>query len=242
MSGHSKWSTIKHQKAANDAKRGKLFSKLAKDITVAAREGGSDDPASNAKLRLAMEKAREANMPKENVKRAIERGVGKGGLAQLETIVYEGFGPEQVAIIVESLTDNRNRSNQEVKGFFDKQGGQLASLGAVGYLFERQGQIVVEKKGDPEEQMLALIDCGAEDIEEGEENTVVVLTASQSLHQVTSQIEAKGFLVKEAELVFRAKAPKIFSQQAKQQKIEGFLDGLDDLDDVQRIFTDYRAS
>lgn len=242
MSGHSKWSTIKHQKAANDAKRGKLFSKLAKDITVAAREGGSDDPASNAKLRLAVDKAREANMPKENIKRAIERGVGKGGLNQLETIVYEGFGPHQVAIIVESLTDNRNRSNQEVKGFFDKQGGQLASSGAVGYLFDRKGQIVIEKKSEPNEQMLALIDCGAEEIEEGEGNTVVVLTAPQSLHQITSQIEAKGFLVKEAELIFKAKAPKTFSEHAQKQRIEGFLDGLDDLDDVQRIFTDYQVS
>jgi len=241
MSGHSKWSTIKHQKAANDAKRGKLFSKLAKDITVAVREGGGDDVSTNAKLRLAIDKAREANMPKNNVQRAIDRGAGKDGQLQLETIVYEGFGPEQVAIIVEAVTDNRNRSNQEIKTYFDKRGGQLAGSGAVSYLFDRKGRIAVERKGDGEEQMLDLIDCGAEDI--GEENgSLIVYTSPEQLHQVVSATEKKGFVVKEAELIFRAKAPKVFEKPQKAKKIEDFLDGLDFLDDVQRLFTDYQKS
>lgn len=209
---------------------------------MAVREGGGPDIEGNAKLRLAVDKAREANMPKENIQRAIDRGSGRGGEAQLETITYEGFGPLHTAVIVECISDNRNRSGQEVKAFFDKHGGQLAGSGAVSYLFDRKGQIEVEKKGNVDEQLLALIDCGAEDIRDEPEGNVVVVTAPDRLHQVVVAIEGKGFGVKDAELVFQAKVPKMFAEAGDKRRIEDFLNGLDELDDVQRISTDYQPT
>lgn len=145
MSGHSKWATIKHKKAAVDARRGKIFSILSKQITVAVREGGSGDPASNPRLRLALEKARAENMPGVNVQKAIDKGLGKGGGAQIEELVYEGYGPGGVGFLVKALTDNRNRTASEIKSLFDKNGGSLAGPGAVSFMFERQGEEMIVK-------------------------------------------------------------------------------------------------
>ncbi|OGD62554.1 hypothetical protein A2160_05915 [Candidatus Beckwithbacteria bacterium RBG_13_42_9] len=240
MSGHSKWSTIKHQKSANDAKRGKIFSKLAKDIAVAVREGGSGESENNPRLRLIIEKARAENMPKDNIQRAIDRGSGHGEGAQLESIVYEGFGPNNTAVVVECVTDNRNRSAQEIKGYFDKRGGRIASQGSVNYLFDKKGEISVAKEGNEEEQMLSLIDCGAEDIA-SKDGKLLVYTEPDKLHQVVEAIRGKtAFNILEAELIYKPKAEKIIEDQAQIDRIIDFLDGLDELEDVQRIFFDIK--
>ena len=164
MSGHSKWSQIKRQKGANDAKRGAIFTKVARDITLAAREGGGD-PDGNFRLRLAMEKAREVNMPADNIKRAIERATKGGDTEQFEEVTYEGYGPGGAAILVEAATDNRNRTAAEIRSVFSKAGGQLAGSGAVAWQFEPRGLVTISRDGnDPDEVALQAIDAGAEDV------------------------------------------------------------------------------
>lgn len=239
MSGHSKWATIKHQKASNDAKRGKIFSKLGKDIAVAVREGGSPDVDANPRLRLIFEKARAANMPKDNIERAIDRGAGRGEGGQLETITFEGFGPENMAVIAECVTDNKNRTTQEVRSFFDKHGGRIASAGSVSYLFDQKGRILVSKQGSEEEQMLKLIDCGAQDMESSG-SQMVVYTLPDQLHKVVEDIRQAGFKVEDAELIYKAKAERPISDPTIKGKLQDFLEELDELDDIQRIFTDIK--
>lgn len=234
MSGHSKWSTIKHQKAAADQKRGKVFSKLGKAIAVAAREGNSGDPETNAKLRLAMEQARAANMPKDNVKRAIEKGLGTGDGGSLQAITYEGFGPEKTAIIIECITDNKNRTAAEIKSFFERSGGNLGAPGSAAYMFDQKGLILVEKQGDGEDQMLALMDLGVDDVTL-DKNLIEVYTLPQKLDEVRKNILEKGYKVKEAGLTFK---PQTLVPLAggKKEKLLKFLDQLDDFDDVQKIY------
>src|ERR687890_868334 len=177
MSGHSKWSTIKRQKGANDAKRGALFTKVAREIIVAARAGGGD-PDANYRLRLAVDKARSVNMPMENIKRAIERATGGGEGEQFEEIVYEGYGPGGVAFLVEAATDNRNRTAAEVRAIFTKAGGQLAGSGAVAWQFEPRGLITIPSKGQaPDDLALAAIDAGAEDVDTKDPETTEIYTA-----------------------------------------------------------------
>jgi YebC/PmpR family DNA-binding regulatory protein len=234
MSGHSKWSTIKHQKAITDQKRGKIFSKLGKAIAVAAKQGASGDPETNAKLRLAMEQARAANMPKENVKRAIEKGLGTGGDSGLQVITYEGFGPEKTAIIVECITDNKNRTAAEIKSFFERAGGNLGVPGSATYMFEKNGLILIEKQGNGEEQMLTLIDLGAKDVVlEG--NLIEVYTLPQQLEEMKKNILGKGFKIKETNLTFK---PKTFVplHGNKKEKLLKFLEQLDDFEDVQKVY------
>src|SRR5881398_3240638 len=193
VSGHSKWSSIKHKKGAADAKRGKLFSKLSRAIIVAAREGGPD-PAGNLALQNAVEKARSYSMPKDNIDRAIAKGSGADADADaFETIVYEGYGPEGVAVIVEALTDNRNRTAADVRHMFSKHGGNLGATGAVAWQFERRGVVVVPAEGvDEEELLLVAADGGAEDVEP--DGTVFQVTsAPEALSSVRSAIEAGGF-------------------------------------------------
>ena len=237
MSGHSKWSTIKHQKAANDAKRGKLFSKLSKDITVAVNEGGGPDINSNAKLRLVIEKAKVANMPKDNIQRAIDKGAKKGDVSQLETIFYEGFAPGNIAVVVECVTDNRSRCMQAIKMFFDKQGGRLGSSGATSYLFDQKGCVWVRKQEDEEAQALKLIDCGAEDIEI-EKAVLKVYTTPEKLHQVVKEIDKQEFKIQDARLIFKPKLIKEVENQENIEKLKKFLIGLDELEDVQRVFSE----
>src|SRR6478736_3022795 len=200
LSGHSKWSSIKHKKGAADAKRGKLFSKLSRAIIVAAKEGGGD-PANNLALQNAIEKAKSYSMPKDNIDRAIAKGSGADADADaFETIVYEGYGPEGVAVIVEALTDNRNRTAADVRHMFAKHGGNLGATGAVAWQFERRGVVVVPADGvDVEELLLVAADGGADDIER-DGDVFQVTSAPESLSAVREAIDAAGFAVESAEL------------------------------------------
>ncbi|PIS08695.1 YebC/PmpR family DNA-binding transcriptional regulator [Candidatus Beckwithbacteria bacterium CG10_big_fil_rev_8_21_14_0_10_34_10] len=234
MSGHSKWSTIKHDKGIADKKRGKIFSKLAKAVTLAVKEGG-DDINSNAKLRFAIDQARQSNMPNDNIKRAIKRGSGAEKGSQLEEIVYEGFGPQKIALIIESITDNRNRTSSDLKTFLEKRGGVLASQGAVTYLFKRKGQILVEKETDLESQTLKLIDLGIDDFEE-EEGFIVLYVQSDKLDSLRKQILALNFNIKEAMLIYKAETLMVVEEKDKQEKIINFLKELEELDDVQTVY------
>src|SRR5215207_1366532 len=200
VSGHSKWSTIKHKKGAADAKRGKLFTKLSKAIIVAAKEGGAD-PAGNLSLQNAIEKAKSYSMPKDTIERAVARGAGTDAdAAAYETIVYEGYGPEGVAVLVEALTDNRNRTASDVRHVFSKHGGNLGTTGAVAWLFQRRGVVLVEAEGaDEDELTLAAADGGAEDIElDG--SSFQVSSASEDLASVRQAIDAAGFEIESAGL------------------------------------------
>jgi len=234
LSGHSKWSTIKHQKAAADQKRGKSFSKIAKAIAVAVKEGGGGDPSSNAKLRLAMEQAKAVNMPKDNVKRAIEKGLGQASGGNLETVVYEGFGPEKIAVVIECITDNKNRIGSEIKSFFERKGGGLGTPGSATYLFEKKGLIFLQKDQNVEEQMLKLMDLGIEDVEEGD--LIEVYTKPEALEVVKTKIKEAGFVIKEASLSLMAKTLIPIQDERKKKKVIVFLQELDDFDDVQKIY------
>jgi YebC/PmpR family DNA-binding regulatory protein len=235
MSGHSKWSTIKRQKGANDAKRGAMFTKVAREIAVAARAGGGD-PDANYRLRLAMDKARSINMPAENIKRAIEKATGGGDEAQYEEIVYEGYGPGGVAVLVEAATDNRNRTAAEVRSIFTKTGGQLAGSGAVAWQFEVRGLITVARDGvDPDEVALAAIDAGAADVD-SEADPIEIYTEPTDLYAVRKSLEEAGVAVDDAESAMIAK--QTVSLEAEQvRKALRLVELLEDLDDVQRVTT-----
>jgi YebC/PmpR family DNA-binding regulatory protein len=236
MSGHSKWSTIKHAKGAADAKRGKMFSKVGRAIAIAVKEGGSDNPESNAHLRLAIEQARAINMPKDNIKRAIDRGAGRGGSGVLETITYEGFGPEKTAIIVECVTDNRNRTTSEIKSFFEKGGGNLGSPGSTAYLFQKCGFILAAKTSqDTQADLLKLIDLGVEDVEEAGD-LIEVYTKPEQLEEFKGKIAAAGFNVKEASLTFKPVSVMTISDSRQKERILNFLQDLDDFEDVQKVY------
>ncbi|MFC1711253.1 YebC/PmpR family DNA-binding transcriptional regulator [Patescibacteria group bacterium] len=235
MSGHSKWSTIKHQKAITDKKRGNIFSKVAKVITVAVKEGGGGDPDINAKLRLAIEQAKSVNMPKDNIKRAIERGLGKGEGSNLQTVIYEGYGPEKTAVIVEAVTDNKNRTGAEIKTVFDRGGGGLGAPGSALYLFSKKGLILVEKSNDLEEQMLSLIDLGAEDVEDGE-SSIEVYTNPSELDVVKNKITKAGFKLLQADIIYKPNTLISIQDPDKQNKLTSFLEKLEDLDDVQNVY------
>ena len=236
MSGHSKWSTIKHQKETQDKKRGQLFSKLSRQITVAVTEGDSGDPEINFKLRLAIEKARQANMPKENINRAILKGKGREEEGKLIEVVYEGFGPEGTAVIVEGITDNKNRSLAEIKKFFEKRGGRLVDHGAVKYLFEKKGFLLVKKQDDTEKQILEIIDLGAEDVEESEEG-IEVYTSPSLLADFARKLERGGFKLTSFQLVLKPK--NLINLEGKAaEKVLRFLKELEEKDDVLRVFSD----
>lgn len=236
MSGHSKWSTIKHKKAAADSKRGQAFTKLGRAITIAAKEGGPD-PASNFKLRLAVDKAREVNMPKANIERAIERGAGQGGGENLETAVYEGFGPGQVAVIIEVVTDNKNRAAAEIKKVFERGGGNLGQPGSVGYLFNKKGRLLVTKSADVDNQILNIIDLGVDDVEESGES-VEILVPAQNLGQMRDQLAHAGFTVQSAELIYKPQSLVELTVE-QEQKLTEWLDALEELDDVQAVYTNW---
>lgn len=233
MSGHSKWSTIKRKKEAEDIKRGKEFSKLSRAISIAAKTGGSPDPEANPKLRVAIDQAKAANMPKDNIERAIQRAVG--GDADLEEIKYEGFAPDGVGVIVEAATDNKNRTAQEIKNIFERRGGSLAGPGSVSFNFEPKGLIVVEKKGNVDEQMLALIDAGVEDIEESDDG-IEAYVAPSSLSEVKDKLKGLGYTVSSFELVQRPKTMQVVKEPASAQRILKFLDDLENHDDVQKVY------
>ncbi|MBU0647761.1 YebC/PmpR family DNA-binding transcriptional regulator [Patescibacteria group bacterium] len=233
MSGHSKWSTIKRKKGVADAKRGQIFTKLAKMVTLAAREGGSDVEM-NFKLKLAIDKAKQANMPSDNIKRAIERGSGVGkDVAQIEEVTYEIFGPEGSAMLVTCLTDNRNRALSELKGVFSKLGG---ALGSVAWMFEPKGLAVVKKKSgvDWESMQVEAIDYGAEDF--GEEDDVVEFySAIVDLKKLKDWLESRGLEIEAAELVNMPKNKVTVSDKDKKEKVINFIETLEELDDVDKV-------
>jgi YebC/PmpR family DNA-binding regulatory protein len=239
LSGHSKWSSIKHKKGAADAKRGKLFSKLARGIMVAAKEGGGD-PANNLALQNAIEKARSYSMPKDNIDRAIAKGSGAGSDQEaFEAIVYEGYGPDGVAVIVEALTDNRNRTASDVRHTFAKNGGNLGGSGAVAWQFERRGVVVVPAEGvDEEELLLAAADGGADDVE-ADGDVFQVTSAPEALAAVRTAVEAAGFTVDSAELQMVPKTTVAVEDETTARQIMRLIDALEDNDDVQDVYANF---
>jgi YebC/PmpR family DNA-binding regulatory protein len=239
LSGHSKWSSIKHKKGAADAKRGKLFSKLTRAIIVAARDGGPD-PAANLALQNAIEKARSNSMPKDNIDRAVAKGAGTDSdSAAYETVVYEGYGPAGVALIVETLTDNRNRTAGEVRHTFDKNDGNLGSPGAVAWLFERRGLVLVPADStDEDELMLAAADGGADDVSlDG--SSYQVLSAAEELASVREAIAAAGFEIESAELTMLPKTTVALEDENEAKKILRLMDQLEENDDVQEVYANF---
>ena len=237
MSGHSKWSQIKRQKGVADIKRGAVFTKIANAITIAVRQGGGvADPNSNFKLRLTVDKAREANMPKENIERAIQRAINKQS-GELEEIVYEGFAPFKVALVVEAFTDNRLRTNAEIKNIFDKGGGILGQPGSVSYMFRQTGKIVVKKdKMSSDEIFLLAAEAGAEDIEEVEED-VDIYTRGEDLRKIREGLIQKGLEVKNADSILKPTMTVELEDEGQIQKVVDFIEKLENLDDVQKVYS-----
>jgi YebC/PmpR family DNA-binding regulatory protein len=238
MSGHSKWSSIKHKKGAADKKRGQLFSKLSRAIIVAAREGGPD-PSGNLALQNAVEKARSYSMPKENIERAIARGSGADSdAAAYETVVYEGYGAGGVAILVEALTDNRNRTASEVRAAFGKYDGNLGASGAVAWQFERRGVVLVDGSADEDELMLAAAEGGADDVQQ-DGSSWQVTAAPEALTTVREAIQAVGFTVDNAELTMIPKTTVEVEDENTAKKILRLIDTLEENDDVQDVYSNF---
>ena len=233
MAGHSKWAQIKRQKAANDAKRGQLYTKLGREITVSARDGGGD-PEMNFRLRLVIQRAKDANMPADTIERAIKRGSGElDDDIRLEDIVYEGYGPGGAALFIEALTDNRNRTVAELRNVLARGGGNLGESGSVAWMFDTRGQIIIElSNGDPDEAMLESIELGAEDVQE-EDGTLVVLTLLEQLESVRRGMEELGYTVESAELT---RVPKTMSEPDSDKATQSMqlIERVEDLDDVQK--------
>ncbi|CAN5463879.1 YebC/PmpR family DNA-binding transcriptional regulator [soil metagenome] len=240
MSGHSKWATIKHKKGATDAKRAKVFAKLIRQVEVAAREGGPD-PEMNPSLRTMFQKARDSSVPLDTIKQAIKRATGGLEGVNYEQITYEGYAPGGVALLIEVLTDNRNRSGSDVRGIFTKRGGSLAEPGAVAWQFERKGTLVVDGSADEDELMLAAIDAGAEDIVR-EGDAWRVTTGPSDLHTVRSAIEESGFEVESGDLTMVAQNLVPIEDSSSAKKVLDLIDALEDLDDVQDVHGNFDIS
>jgi YebC/PmpR family DNA-binding regulatory protein len=244
MSGHSKWAQIKRQKGVNDARRGQMFTRLGREIIVAVREGGGGDPNANFRLRKAVDAARAANMPMENIDRSIKRALGGGEGAQLEEITYEGYGPGGSAILIQTMTDNRNRTVSEVRNVFSRTGGNLGENGCVDWIFEQRGILdVVIDSNDPDELSLELIDAGAEDVEPYTENdeTLTVYTAPKEVDDVRAAIEGKKLTVTRAEVSLVPKTTVQLDDKDSMQAIR-LIEKLEDLDDVQNVHTNAEFS
>ncbi len=238
MSGHSKWAQIKRKKGATDAKRGQLFSKLARAIIVAARDGGPD-PGGNLALQNAIEKAREAAMPKDNIERAIARGSGTGtDAASYETVTYEGYGPGGIALFIEALTDNRNRTAADVRHVFSKNDGNLGESGSVAWLFERKGVILVDGEVDEDELMLAAADSGADDVDP-EGSSYRVTSAPEDLHTVRAALEQAGMPVESAESTMVPKTLVSIEDEDMARKVVRLMDALEENDDVQAVHSNF---
>ncbi|HET8739022.1 MAG TPA: YebC/PmpR family DNA-binding transcriptional regulator [Acidimicrobiia bacterium] len=235
MAGHSKWANIKHRKGRQDAARGKLFGKLAKAIEVAAREGGGN-PDFNPTLATAVEKAKAASMPNDNIERAIKRGTGEVEGAVYEEIFYEGYGPGGVALYVQILTDNRNRAASDVRAAFTRHNGNLGEPGSVGYLFSQKGMIIA--RGSEEEVMLTALDAGAEDVRDSGDGTYEVVTSASDLRTVRDALVASGVEVESAD-VTQLPSTLVPVEEADAKKLLRLIDALDDLDDVQAVFSNY---
>ncbi|MFH1361219.1 MAG: YebC/PmpR family DNA-binding transcriptional regulator [bacterium] len=237
MSGHSKWSTIKHKKAKTDAQRGKIFTKIIREITSAAKQGGGDQD-SNPRLRLAVDKAKEANMPNDNIERAIAKATGGGDGVNIEELTYEGYGPAGVAILVEVMTDNRMRTMPEVRNIFEKNGGSLGSAGCVGYLFKKQGILAFEKGSVDEEKLgMEAIEAGAEDINL-DENIIEIVTAPDDFVKIRDALKSKGYNPTSAELAMTPSTTvKLEGDEAK--KAIKLVTLLEEHDDVQAVHSNF---
>lgn len=233
MAGHNKWSKIKRGKAVEDAKRGAVFTKIGNQIAIAAR--GGTDPSTNSALAMAIEKAKAANMPSSNIDRAIARVADKSA-AQLQEVMYEGYGPGGVAVLVECATDNVNRTYPEVKNAFNKHGGSIAEKGAVAFQFIRKGVIIAKGNGD--DLMLAALDAGAEDVQE-EDDATIIYTAQNTLAKVRDALKEAGVEIEQAELSYEPNNTVEITDEAVQGKIERLMDALDDLDDVSNTYTNF---
>jgi YebC/PmpR family DNA-binding regulatory protein len=239
MSGHSKWSSIKHQKGAKDAKRGALFTKLARAIQVAAKEGGGD-PEGNAALANAIQKAKDQSMPKDNIERAIAKGTGADSDAEaFETVIYEGYGPGGVAFLVEALTDNRNRTGSEVRHIFSKAGGSLGEPGSVAWQFEKKGVVVVDAERYSEDDLMVAIDAGAEDVAQ-DENVWEIVTEPADLQAVREALEGEGVEIQNAELTMRPTTTIELDEDGARSVLR-LIESLDDQDDVNAVHANFEA-
>jgi YebC/PmpR family DNA-binding regulatory protein len=240
MSGHSKWASIKHKKAIVDSRRGAQFSKLTRAITVAARDGGGD-PVGNPALDLAIRKAKEASMPKDNIERAIAKGTGEGGDAEaIESVLYEGYGPGGVAVLVEALTENRNRTGADVRHAFSKNGGNLGEPGSVAYLFEKKGSIVIDAEDYSEDDLMVAVEAGAEDIST-DEGVFEVITEPTDFAAVRAALEQAGIEMQSAELAYQPSSlvPLDESQAGKLMRL---IEALEDSDDVSAVHANFDVS
>ncbi len=242
MAGHSKWHNIRNKKAKVDAKRGQIFTKLIREITVAARQGGGD-PEFNPRLRIAIEKAKQANMPAENIERAIKRGTGELEGVTYEEVTYEGYGPEGVAVIVEALTDNRNRTTAEVRHIFTKHGGNLGSSGCVSFLFEDKGVILVPKNDYTEDEIFEkAIEAGAEDVITDEDEFYEIRTEPQDLYSVKENLEKEGVTIEKAELTKIPTTTVEIKDEDVANRLLKMLDALEENDDVQKVYSNFEMS
>lgn len=237
MSGHSKWATIKRQKGVNDAKRGQLFTKLANAMTIAVKQGGGNtDPNFNAGLRLSVDKAKAANMPKDSIDRAIQKGAGGAGGVELDEVLYEGFAPGGVALLVEAVTDKKQRTVAEVKNTIEKNGGTMAGQGAVGYLFQKAGEIIVPKEGKSSDDILSIaLDNNVSDLED-ESEAAILYTEPGQLQAVKKGLEEGGLHVEEASLVYRPLS-RMNVDIGVEEKVLNLIEKLEDMDDVQKVYT-----
>lgn len=239
MSGHSKWATIHRQKESRDARRGQIFTKLGNAITIAVKAGGGiTDPEKNFKLRLAIEKARAFNMPKENIQRAIARGGGGVGAGKWEEITYEGYGPGGVAIIAEAVTDNKNRTTAEIKNLFERGGGSLTGPGAVLFQFEKSGLLTVKKNANPDTQVLKIMDLGVEDVEEATD-AIEVYVNSQETIKIKEQLQKAGFEVLGTEQILKPKTTIKIKDAQIVEKVLRFMENLEEHNDIQRVFGNF---
>lgn len=239
MSGHSKWAKIKRGKAVEDAKRGAVFTKLGNAIAVAAKTGG--DPTMNPTLALAIQKAKESNMPHANIERSIKRGTGELGGNVIEEMMYEGYGPAGIAVIVECASDNRNRTSSEVRTVFSKNGGNMAENGAVSFQFDRRGVIEADKSGDDDADQMAVIDAGADDVvDEGDSWTIY--TEQKALHEVKKSLESAGLKVQEASLAFVPQNIVNITDEGDKAKVMKFMDAMEELDDVVETYSNFELS
>jgi len=235
MAGHSKWANIQHRKGAQDKKRGKIFTKLIREIATAARLGGPD-MAGNPRLRLAVEKARSASMPKDTIERAIKRATGEGGDQAYEAVRYEGYGPGGVAVMVDCLTDNRNRTVAEVRHIFSKYGGNLGAEGSVAYLFNQVGLLIYPPGTDEERLMEAALEAGAEDVVTNDDGSIEVITDPAEFESVQSRLTEQGLAPAEAQVTQRAATSTPLSGETAQSMVR-LLEALEDLDDVQTVYS-----
>jgi YebC/PmpR family DNA-binding regulatory protein len=240
MSGHSKWSSIKHKKAVVDSRRGAQFSKLSRAIMVAARDGGGD-PETNIVLENAVRKAKEASMPKENIERAIAKGTGEGGEADaIESVLYEGYGPGGVAVLVEALTDNRNRTGADVRHAFSKNGGSLGEPGSVAYLFDKKGTIVIDAGRYSEDELMAAVEAGAEDIST-DEDVFEVVTEPADFAGVRKALEEQGVEMESAEVVYRPSSV-VPVDEGNAGRLMRLIESLEDSDDVSAVYANFDVS